>query len=125
MKTRQQVITEIEDELTNRKQLPYPNGEKNWSIPFDYKDKPLVENEDTRLASDLEIIRIYAQLFEYNYNAADTLAIGYMCGQSGLTSIFNNEVELRKAVDKYDETDPTMRMDTVGETLHDLFNYKF
>ena len=79
----------------------------------------------TDLGNDMLLIQQYARLKDYNFNVNDAFAIGYMGGQSGLTAIFDNEETLRKAIDFYDETDATNRMDTVAETLNDLFDYQF
>ncbi len=79
----------------------------------------------TELGNDMNLIIVYASCKDYMFTIYDALAIGYMAGQSGLMSIFNNQDALRKAVDLYDKTDATNRFDTVGETLHDLFDYQF
>lgn len=77
----------------------------------------------TELGNDLHLIQVYANCHDYLLGMSDAFAIGYMAGQSNLTSIFNNEEKLKEAVNKYDTTDATNRFDTVGETLADLFNF--
>lgn len=104
MKTRERIIEEIKKVMSDYRS-PHGIG--------------------STLGNDMMMIQQYAGIKNYNFNATDAFAIGYMAGQSGLESIFNNEDELRKAVDLYDEKDATNRFDTVAETLHDLFDYEF
>lgn len=84
-----------------------------------------VSDDDTsQFSHDMYLLISYAEMKYHHIGLADTLAIGYMAGQSDLKAIFNNEEELRKAIIRYDKDDITNLSDTVAELFIDLLNYK-
>lgn len=76
------------------------------------------------IGNDLELYLKYARAKDYCFTIQDAFAIAYMAGQSDLKTLFD-EKTLRKAITKYDKTDPTNRFDTVAETFMDLLDYKY
>ena len=100
MKTKKQILKALRKEI----------------IPFGPYEK--------EIGSDIYLFIEYANMKGYSISALDIMAISYMAAQSKLKTLFDEET-LRKAIDKYDKTDPMNRFDTVGETFHDLLGYKF
>lgn len=78
----------------------------------------------TQISKDLSLLKQYAIQKDYYLTEYDAFAIGYMIAQSNLQELFNEE-ELKKAIEKYNETDVIGLSDTVGEVFMDLFDLEF
>lgn len=101
MKTRKQIVEEVED------------GRIYNKYALNVKD----------IYSDIGLLMEYAAKKEYYFSIWDALAIGYMCGQSNLQTIFD-EKKLKAAIKKYDKEDKMKRLDTVAEVFIDLLDLK-
>ncbi len=78
----------------------------------------------TQISRDLSLLKQYAIQRDYYLTPDDAFAIGYMIAQSNLQELFNEE-DLKKAIEKYNETDVIGLSDTVGEVFMDLFDLEY
>jgi hypothetical protein len=76
--------------------------------------------EKMQLIKDMQTISEKAIKSGYIFGTKDAFALGYMCAKSGIDKLVDNQEEVSKACDLYDETDDLGLMDTIGETLVDL-----
>jgi hypothetical protein len=82
------------------------------------ENKPM--HTKKQLLTDLGIIIRKASKRQYIFGLDDAFALGYMAAKGNLDNIYKDKTALKKACDKYDQTDDLGLLDTVSEVLMDL-----